>query len=223
MAVMQRGRNGETVVKSKGQPTEAEEIWSLGAEIRALRKVKGMTLIEFSEKTGKSIGYLSQVERDITKPSHLMLQTISGALGVEIGWFYPADDQADPREQRYVVRKKSRRRLAYSDLGYTDYLGMRDYLLSPNLEGSQAMGLTTLEPGGSTGDDAYSHEGEEAGYVLEGIIELTIEGETFVLEAGDSYAFPSSLNHRFFNGGAKAASFIWCNTPVNIRPSFKSV
>jgi transcriptional regulator with XRE-family HTH domain len=200
----------------------SEETWSLGAEIRALRKVKGMTLIDFSERTGKSIGYLSQVERDITKPSHLMLQTISNALGVQIGWFYPADEDADPREQRYIVRKNSRRRLAYSDLGYTDYLGMKDYLLSPNLEGSQAMGLTTLEPQGSTGDDAYCHEGEESGYILEGSIELTIQGETFVLEAGDSYGFSSELSHRFFNVGNKRATFIWCNTPVNLRPSFKS-
>ena len=57
-----------------------------------------MTLIAFSERTGKSIGYLSQVERDITRPSHVMLQTISNALGVQISWFYPADENADPRE-----------------------------------------------------------------------------------------------------------------------------
>lgn len=98
---------------------------------------------------------------------------------------------------------------------------MSDYLLSPNLEGNQAMGLTTLEPGGSTGDDAYSHEGEETGYILEGTIELMIEDETFVLNPGDSYAVPSSLKHRFINGGDETAAFIWCNTPVNIRPSFK--
>lgn len=99
------------------------------------------------------------------------------------------------------MRKNSRRRRAYTDLGYTDYLGMKDYLLSPNLEGSQAMGLTTLEPQGSTGDDAYSHEGEEAGYILVGSIELTIEGETFILEAGDSYAFSSELSHRLYQCG----------------------
>ena len=83
----------------------SEESWSLGVEIGALRKVKGMTLIAFSERTGKSIGYVSQVERDITEPSHVMLQTISSALGVQIGWFYPADGNADLRERRYVVYK----------------------------------------------------------------------------------------------------------------------
>ncbi|MBT5433121.1 MAG: cupin domain-containing protein [Alphaproteobacteria bacterium] len=199
---------------------DLKTVESLGAEIRALRKVKGMTLIEFAEKTGKSIGYLSQVERDITKPSAGVLQEISTALGVEIGWFFPTGDDVEPREQRYIVRARNRRRIAYSDLGYTDYLGMSDYLLSTGVDGAMAMGLTNLEPEGSTGDDNYTHQGEEAGYVLDGSVELTIDGETFILASGDSYSFPSTLPHRFYNPGNIRAVFIWCITPIDLRPDY---
>ena len=189
---------------------------SLGAEVRALRKVKGMTLVALAEKTGKSIGYLSQVERDITMPSVKVLQEIGDALGVDSGWFHPPGE-ADPRESRYVVRARNRRRLAYSKLGYADYLGMTDYLLSPNLEGRLAIGITRLEPGGSTGDDPYTHEGEDAGYVLEGRLELTIDGETFVLEAGDSYTFASHLPHRFYNPTRDDAVFLWAISPITLH------
>jgi len=208
------------VAAAEKPETGMNGILSLGAEIRALRKVKGLTLTEFAEATGKSIGYLSQVERDITKPSHVVLQQISEALGFEVGWFFPPGDDVDPREQRYIVRSRNRRRIAYSDIGYTDYQGMSDYLLSTNVEGSMAMGLTRLEPEGSTGDDAYTHAGEEAGYVLEGAVELTIDGETFALEPGDSYSFPSSLPHRFYNPGGSQAVFVWVITPIDLRPNY---
>ncbi|MBN36497.1 MAG: Cro/Cl family transcriptional regulator [Rhodospirillaceae bacterium] len=195
-------------------------ILSLGAEIRALRKVKGMTLTEFAEKTHKSIGYLSQVERDITKPSAGVLQIISEALGVDVGWFFPPGDDVDPKEQRYIVRARNRRRIAYSDMGFTDYLGMSDFLLSTNVDSNLAMGLTNLEPQGSTGDDAYTYRGEEAGYILDGTVDLTIDGESFVLVAGDSYSFPRTLPHRFFNAGPDVATFIWVISPVDLRSNY---
>lgn len=38
--------------------------------------------------------------------------------------------------------------------------------------------LVHLEPGGSTGDELYTHDGEEAGLVLEGEMMLTVDSET---------------------------------------------
>lgn len=212
--------NVERQVAASGKNGEGtDDGRSIGAEIRALRKVQNMTLVELAALTGKSIGYLSQVERDINKPSHKVLQQISEALGVNVGWFFPEDELTNPSERPYIVRAGNRRRLAYSDLGYTDYLGMTDYLLSPNVEGNLAIGLTTLVRGGSTGDDAYNHEGDEAGYVLEGSLELTIDGKAFVLGPGDSYTFPSHLPHRFRNCGKGKAVFLWAITPIQLRPS----
>jgi transcriptional regulator with XRE-family HTH domain len=63
----------------------------LGSEIRQLRKVRGITLQQLALATGKSVGFLSQVERSLTKPSVAALQDISEALSVHIGWFFPED------------------------------------------------------------------------------------------------------------------------------------
>jgi len=94
---------------------------------------------------------------------------------------------------------------------------MTDYLLSPNLEGQMAIGLTRLEPGASTGDDPYTHEGADAGYVFEGKVELTVDGETWLLEPGDSYTFPATLPHRFYNPTKKDAVFLCAITPIAVR------
>ena len=190
----------------------------LGHEIRQLRKVRGLTLQQLALATGKSVGFLSQVERNLTKPSVPALQDISEALSVHIGWFFPEDGGGATPERRYIVRRGNRRRLTYSELSGTEYLGQHDLLLSANLDGQLALGISHYEPGASTGDDSYSHDGEEAGLVLAGRLELTIDGETFLLEAGDSFSFASRHSHRYANPSADEETIVVsANTPITLR------
>jgi quercetin dioxygenase-like cupin family protein len=71
--------------------------------------------------------------------------------------------------------------------------------------------IMELEPGATTGQNPYSHEGEEAGYVLEGSIEIQIGDEVFALVAGDSFRFSSRLPHAFRALAERAASVLWVN------------
>jgi transcriptional regulator with XRE-family HTH domain len=190
----------------------------LGKEIRQLRKVRGITLQQLALATGKSVGFLSQVERNLTLPSVAALQDISEALAVHIGWFFPDDTSGDPEEREHIVRQQNRRRLTYSELSGTEYLGLHDELLSANLNGQLALGISRYEPGASTGDDSYAHDGEEAGLVLSGRLELTIDGRVHLLEAGDSFSFDSKLQHRYINPSVSEETLvIWANTPITLR------
>jgi quercetin dioxygenase-like cupin family protein len=65
--------------------------------------------------------------------------------------------------------------------------------------------------GGSSG--ALRHAGEETGYVLEGMIELTVDGERATLCAGSSFFFRSLLPHSYRNIGPSSARILWVNTP----------
>ena len=63
--------------------------------------------------------------------------------------------------------------------------------------------LSTIEPGGGTGDEAYAHDSdEEVVIVLEGRLELWVGDEHHLLEAGDSVTYSSRLPHRNRNPGA---------------------
>ncbi len=191
---------------------------NLGDEIRQLRKVRGMTLQQMAKKIGKSTGFLSQVERNLSKPSVAALQDISAVLNVHIGWFFQPENTAPVEEKPYIVRKNKRRRLSYSALSGTDYLGLHDHLLSTNLNGELALGISRYEPGASTGDDSYQHQGEEAGLVLSGQLELTINNKKFILEEGDSFSFKSHLKHRFANPSqSQDTTVVWANTPISLR------
>ena len=95
---------------------------------------------------------------------------------------------------------------------------MEDHLLSASLDGELALGISRYSPGGNSGDDLYTHRGEEAGLVLEGELELALGEKTFQLKTGDSFSFPSNIPHTFRNPGDKEAVVVWANTPISLRP-----
>jgi transcriptional regulator with XRE-family HTH domain len=208
----QRSPRPSAVVSGSGsastQPT-APEADALGPQIRDLRRERGLTLAQLAEAAGLSIGHLSQVERGLSTPTIRQLQAVSTALGVRIGWFFrPLEPAASPPDPgAVVVRAGARKRLRY------DGLGMTDFLLTPGLEGRLELLLCTLEPGAGSGEEPYSHEGEEAGLVLEGALELWVEEERHLLVRGDSFAFASTRPHRYRNPGEVATTVVWAITP----------
>ena len=165
---------------------------------------RGLTLTGLAQASGLSIGHLSLLERNRATPSIKALHAISRALGVTISWFFQASD--DPEERDLVVRRARRRRLDYS-------AGVVDELLSPNLSGALELLSCRFPPGASSGDETYTHSGEEAGVVVRGRLELWVDGRSVMLEAGDSFGFQSTLPHRYRNPGPDETEVIWAITP----------
>ncbi|KLN61715.1 Cro/Cl family transcriptional regulator [Kiloniella spongiae] len=178
----------------------------IGKRMRELRKAKGLTLKELATETALSVGYLSQLERQDADPSITALNAIGKALGVGINWFFPDPEEASNPEADLVVRADKRRSLRFES-------GLRDELLSPSLSGKLELILTTFNPGASSGDELYSHPGEEAGYVTEGQLELTIEEQVILLNPGDAFHFDSSKPHRYRNPGNIKTVIVWVMTP----------
>jgi len=192
-------------------------VTAMGAEIRGLRLAHALTLTDLSERSGLSVGFLSKIERGLAKPSLTALQEIAAALDVQVGWFFEAGGPVPADERGVIVRATRRRRLSYVGGATTDYLGMEDHLLSATLERQIALGISTYQVGGSSGDDLYTHDGEEAGMVIEGEIDLHLDDDVFRLRAGDSFSFESTRPHRFANAGPSIARLVWANTPVSLR------
>jgi quercetin dioxygenase-like cupin family protein len=55
----------------------------------------------------------------------------------------------------------------------------------------------TIEPGATVPE--HSHPHEQVGYVLEGELEFTVDGETLRAETGDSYVVPGGEPHSATN------------------------
>ena len=204
-------------VKKNEITIHKDALTQLGEDLRGLRRAQGLTLEDLAEASGKSVSFLSKIERGLARPSVTTLQELADSLGVSVGWFFEAGDPIPEDERPYVVRAGRRRKLSYSRLTSTDYMGFEDHLLSASLDGLLALGVSTYQPGGNSGDELYTHIGEEAGLIIKGQIDLHLDGKVFQLETGDSFSFSASLPHRYSNSSDGEAQIVWANTPVNLR------
>ncbi len=179
---------------------------SVGQEIKDLRRASNVTLSALSEATGLSKGYLSQIERGISSPSIKALHSISRALGVNISWFFPSPSSEEDELKDFIVRRDGRRSLTFES-------GIKDELLSPNLGRNLELLRCTFAPKSFSGKETYSHRGEEAGFVAAGRLTLWLDGKEIQLLSGDSFAFESTIPHRYANESDEEAVVIWVISP----------
>jgi transcriptional regulator with XRE-family HTH domain len=178
----------------------------LGPRIRSLRQARQVTLRELAERAGVTESFLSQVEREVTSPSIASVQRIARALDLGIAELFLEET---PLGQ--VVRRADRQRIAYPGLLAVDEF------LTVGRTGRLQVILSTIDVGGGTGDEPYTHESdEEVVIVLEGRLELWVGDEFHVLEQGDSITYSSRQLHRNRNPGPDQAVVLFCATP----PSF---
>lgn len=179
----------------------------LGMRIRQLRLARGFSIKELAVRSDLSAGSISQLERGIGSPSIRSLRNISKALGVTIAYFFPSEGAEEAPESDVVKRVAKRKTLTFGNTGTT-----KDILSSRGSEKLEFL-LVKVAPGGSSGPELYSHDGEEGGVVLAGTLDLWVNERQYRLEAGDSFGFQSALPHKFSNPGEVEAQVIWVNSP----------
>ena len=177
--------------------------------MRALRLERNLSLAELAAKAGVSIGALSQIERGMSSLRVKVIWPLAAALDIEPSALIT--DGNDAGNDLYCVRADKRRQIPVKSEG------IAKALLSP--PGATLTGLlVTVEADGGTAE-AYAHVGHEFGYVLSGEVELVVDSTKYVLKAGDSFAFKSTLLHAFRNPGAERCQILWVNTtkPSEVR------
>ena len=182
----------------------AEPVGTVGADIRALRKSRSMTLTELSAKLDRSVGFLSQIERGLSQPSISDLRTIAELFDVPISFLF-GEHPGDAAEARHIVRASGRRRLGNAEGG------LIEELLSPDLSGSFEIIRSDFAPGAKL-EKRVQRDTEEAGYVISGTFDIEIDGKWHVLREGDSFRFAGEP-YRWRNRQKVPAVVIWVIAP----------
>lgn len=177
---------------------------TLGADLRALRKGRGLTLAGMAEAMGRSVGWLSQVERDLSEPSISDLRQIAGLLGVPISMLF-RHDAAPAEEAGYIVRKGTRRPIG------ARAQGLVEELLSPDLTDDFEMVHSTFAPG-ATLQETVTRPTQEVGVVLSGKLDLTIGPRDYTIHPGDSFRIRGEP-FRWANPYTTACVAIWVIAP----------
>ncbi|NBT32594.1 MAG: cupin domain-containing protein [Rhodobacteraceae bacterium] len=176
---------------------------TLGADLRALRKARGLTLQGLADSLGRSVGWLSQVERDLSSPSINDLRDMSKVLDVSISSLFRAS--AAPEEVGHIVRKGARRPIGSREAGLVEEL------LSPDLTDDFEVVHSTFEPGAAL-PDFVTRPTQEVGYVTSGHLDLWIGEQLFHLNPGDSFRIKGEP-FRWHNPHSIPCVVIWVIAP----------
>jgi len=163
----------------------------LGYTIRQLRQQHGLTIAEISQRAGISRGMLSKIENGLASTSLETLEQLANSLGVTLARLF-RDYNAPSGGAQFVkngqgmevVRRGTRCGHTYQLLAYD--------------QGPQKIFepfLVSLEEQNEE-FPPFEHPGTEFIYMLEGMVEYSVGGESFVLEPGDSLTFRGELPHR---------------------------
>lgn len=176
----------------------------LGIRIRDLRKQRGLTLTEVARRCKCSSSLLSQIERGIINPSFSTLKSIGDALETTLAQLV-VDASNIEESSSFLMNQKERKAL-------TTEGGVQFQLLTRNVHVPFEFILNQWPPGSSTGKQPYTHEGEECGLLLEGELEVEVNGKIFRMKPGDTITLRSSAPHRISNPGKRKALAVWVNS-----------
>ena len=161
----------------------------VGERVRECRQDLGLTMEQFAEKAGLSIGMLSKVENGQTSPSFSTMTSLANAAGVPFTAFFRGLD-----EEHDAIIVPAGEGLEISHEG--DGPG-RSYRDLGSLRGAhreiEPVLITITEP-----DEVFplfQHSGVEFLHMLEGALEYGYGSKRYVLRAGDTMQLRGEVTH----------------------------
>lgn len=206
-----------------------DTLFALGKRIRSERQQRQWTLEQFSEKTGLSKSFLSQIERGKAEPSITSLKKIAAQFGYSVVNLFPNGQGADDSwgynhhpagymlnidsyiKDVAVVRAEKRKRIALpgSNVVYD--------LMTPDMKRKLEVMYMRVSRGENSGKEPMlDSPGEKLCIVVKGALELQVGGEVYHLEQGDTLYYPAHVPHSWRAIDGDSIEVIWILTP----PSF---
>ncbi len=168
----------------------------IGAKLRKLRKDKDITLSELAERTDLSVGFLSNLERDMSSPTLDSLQKICTALNTAM-----LDILANNHTEEIVIRRDQREFVSMPD-GNVTYESVS---FGPGcLDGW----VISIAPNYRF-DKQWAHIYDEIGFVLEGTMTVIMDEKTYDLHEGDCCYIKAMTRHGLSNNTDTPCKSFW--------------
>lgn len=174
----------------------------VGKKIRALRKIRGISLQQMANETGMSYSYLSGLENGKHSVSIANLQRVASFFEVDMVYFLQPSGPV-PR----VIRKKD---LMDDSSPLTDIFYK---VVSPADTSHLQVSYVYLPAGAPSERRIHKHgKGQEFLLVLSGSVWVMIEGERYKIDRGDSILFEADVEHLVYTE-EQASSFVIVSSP----------
>jgi len=175
----------------------------IGSKIKRLRILKGLTQEELADRSEVTKGYISQVENDLVSPTISTLSDLVSALGCDLKTFF--------NEKEEDVK------IVFSEYDHIEKITDKYTInwLIPNSQKNEMEPILLEMDEDSEIPLDKPHDGEEFGYILEGVIELSIGNETYVCKKGQSFYYITDKEHKIKNINKGKSVLIWVSCPPN--------
>lgn len=179
----------------------SNQIRQIAARIRELREIYGVTLESLAKEFGIAKEQYEKYESGEVDIPVSFLYKFAGKFNVELTAILTGDN---PKLQTYsLVRKgkgvsvERRKEYKYRSLAY-NFINKKSEPF-----------LVTVEPNSEDTPISYNvHPGQEFNYLLEGELQIFIDGHELILKEGDSLFFDSNIKHGMKALGNKPAKFL---------------
>ncbi len=177
---------------------------SIGERITQMRLDKGYSQRKLAQLAGITNTAVSAIEHDKVSPSISTLEAILRVLDCSLAKFFSVHEEAP--EPTVVVKPGQLVNIGNDEVAY--------YLVHNN-NPNRKLGFMIEHYGAQTrSEEKITHEGEEAGTVIEGEITLILGGKHYHLSAGDSYVIDTLTPHTFINSHDAPCKIISAHTPT---------
>ena len=180
----------------------------IGRRLQHARLVRKLRLRELAELLDCSESFLSKVENDKVRPSLSMLHRMVSILEINIATLFAEEEDNSPVK---IMRANKRPMIRTDPVLHGPGIGL-ERLVAGRQGALIEANIHCVDAGGHT-DGVIEHDGEEIGFVLQGQLELRVEGVTYKLNAGDCFFFRSTLKHGYMNPGKTLTKVLWVCTP----------
>lgn len=181
---------------------------NIGPRLRAVRKQNGLSQRELARRAGVTNATVSLIESNGINPSVGSLKRVLDGIPMGLAEFFAFEMPEDAEQKVFFPANElveiGRGGISYRQVG-VDLTGRALQILDER-----------YAPGADTGKILLRHEGEEAGVIITGRLEVTVGDQVRTLGPGDAYQFDSRQPHRFRNTGTEPCQVISACTP----PSF---
>jgi transcriptional regulator with XRE-family HTH domain len=173
----------------------------VGAHLRAVRMMYGLSQRELAKRAGVTNGTISLIEQNRVSPSVNSLKKVLDGVPMTLAEFFTLDLHGSA--QVFYARD--------------ELVEIGDGNVSLRLVADKRphRALTILHqryrPKADTGESPL-HNGEAGGIVVSGRIELTVGGQTRILRPGDAYYLGKAAPHRFRNPADEPCEIISAST-----------
>jgi len=170
---------------------DGEKGSDFGSRLMQIRQAHQFTHEDLAEKTGRTPEFIEELEKNLTTPSVGFMIKLSELFGIDPGTFLNDDERATLSGTRAKE--------------YTRRTGNYYYqTLTPGAENEHLrVFMVTIEANKKHKPVSYRHEGEEFIYVMDGTLELILDGKVHKLMAGESLKYNSETPHQLKSLGSE--------------------